>query len=282
MYLLKSIAVLSLCLGLEAVALAETFRCTLTEDKMSRGVTKQCRLTSTNNKSTFVVENKYGEILAYVSFGNMLRNHKTATVRWGEESAVKISMSRSTDFKALFFKNPRTVIQKLAKSKTFMIESDTYARGVSIDVFNISDGKDVADFVLPTEADAEEDAREAARNKALRDAFRGYLLGATGGTATSNQQGGGGDAGYAGLVRACVKPGVSFSTPVRSGSSNPTAEYRVYLKSNGEISSLTLRRSSGIAQFDAAVETGISQCSPFPKTPSGRYPTYIDIDYSMY
>ena len=119
----------------------------------------------------------------------------------------------------------------------------------------------------------------------MRDAFRSDVLGATGiagGTATRNQQGGGGDAGYAGLVRACVKPGVSFSTPVRSGSSNPTAEYRVYLKSNGTVESMTLRRSSNVDAFDRAVSNGIRRCSTFPTPSSGRFPSYIDVVYQMY
>ena len=135
-------------------------------------------------------------------------------------------------------------------------------------------------------AEAERKAKEAAaREKALRDAFRNDIMGATGiagGSATRNQQGGGADAGYAGQIRACIQPNVSFPTPVRSGNANPTAQFRVQLKSDGTVASTSLRRSSGNASFDRAVDNGIRRCSPFPKPPSGRYPSYIDVNYQMY
>jgi colicin import membrane protein len=106
--------------------------------------------------------------------------------------------------------------------------------------------------------------------------------GIAGGTATRNQQGGGADAGYAGKIRACIQPNVSFPTPVRSGNNNPTAQYRVQVNSAGLVTSTSLRRSSGIQAFDRAVENGIRRCSPFPKPPSGSYPSYIDVNYRMY
>ncbi|MCD8517305.1 MAG: cell envelope integrity protein TolA [Burkholderiaceae bacterium] len=135
------------------------------------------------------------------------------------------------------------------------------------------------------EAERKAKAEAAAREKALRDAFRNDIMGATGiagGTATRNQQGGGADAGYAGQIRACIQPNVSFPTPVRSGNDNPTAQFRVQLKSDGSVASTSLRRSSGNTAFDRAVDNGIRRCSPFPKPPSGRYPSYIDVNYQMY
>ncbi|UOD50816.1 cell envelope integrity protein TolA [Orrella daihaiensis] len=135
------------------------------------------------------------------------------------------------------------------------------------------------------EAERKAKAEAAAREKALRDAFRNDIMGATGiagGTASRNQQGGGADAGYAGQIRACIQPNVSFPTPVQSGNVNPTAQFRVQLKSDGTVSSTSLRRSSGNTAFDRAVDNGIRRCSPFPKPPSGRYPSYIDVNYRMY
>jgi colicin import membrane protein len=135
------------------------------------------------------------------------------------------------------------------------------------------------------EQKAKEAAQAAAREQALRDAFRSDVAGATGiagGTASRNQQGGGADAGYAGLIRACIQPNVSFPTPVRSGQANPTVQFRVQLKSDGTVASTSLRSSSNNAAFDRAVENGIRRCSPFPQPPSGRYPSYIDVNYRMY
>ncbi|SOE47546.1 TolA protein [Orrella dioscoreae] len=115
--------------------------------------------------------------------------------------------------------------------------------------------------------------------------MRGDALGAAGlpgGTADRNQAGGGRDDGYAGKVRACVQPGVAYPVPTRSGSSNPTAEYRVQLRNDGTVTGVNMTRSSGISGFDRAVENGIRRCSPFPKPSTGGYPSTIDVTYRMY
>ena len=129
-------------------------------------------------------------------------------------------------------------------------------------------------------------ARKAAADQALRDAFRNDALGVAGipgGTADRNQAGGGRDSGYAGKVRACIQPGVAFPAPQRSGSANPTAVYVVRLKSDGTVSGLTLKRSSGNPGFDRAVEAGIRKCTPFPKPSTGGYPADgIEVNYQMY
>ena len=106
--------------------------------------------------------------------------------------------------------------------------------------------------------------------------------GIPGGTADRNQAGGGKDSGYAGKIRACIQPGVSFPSPARSGSNNPIVQYRVQLKSDGTVSGVNLLKSSGNAGFDRAVDTGIRRCTPFPKPTSGGYPSYIDVNYQMY
>ncbi|MEI6114176.1 MAG: cell envelope integrity protein TolA, partial [Burkholderiales bacterium] len=129
-------------------------------------------------------------------------------------------------------------------------------------------------------------AKKAAADQALRDAFRNDALGVAGipvGTADRNQSGGGRDSGYAGKVRACIQPGVAFPTPQRAGSANPTAVYVVRLKSDGTVSGLTLKRSSGNPGFDRAVEAGITKCAPFPKPTTGGYPADgIEVNYQMY
>jgi colicin import membrane protein len=131
----------------------------------------------------------------------------------------------------------------------------------------------------------EEAAKKAAADKALRDAFRNDALdaaGIAGGTADRNQAGGGRDDGYGAKIRACVQPGVAYPPPPRSGSANPTAQYRVQLNAHGQVMGIALMRSSGIPGFDRAVETGIRRCDPFPKPTTGRYEPIIDVVYRMY
>jgi TonB family protein len=87
---------------------------------------------------------------------------------------------------------------------------------------------------------------------------------------------------YGSQVRACVQPRVVFRSPPRTSSFNPTATYRMQLTATGTITDLRLTRSSGDPQFDIAVYDGILGCRVFPRPPSGDYPSYIDINYSMY
>jgi len=122
--------------------------CHVSEDKMGRGEIRQCIVRSTNGLSTLVIENRYGSVEAYINLNTMLRNHKALVIRWDDEKAVTTAMSRSSDFHAMFFIGAQSAILKLAKSKTLMVESDTYRRGTSVDTFTISDGEALASFVL--------------------------------------------------------------------------------------------------------------------------------------
>jgi colicin import membrane protein len=113
------------------------------------------------------------------------------------------------------------------------------------------------------------------REEALRNAFRKDAQGAT--SVPVPQTG-----SYGERVRACVQPGVVFPVPPRKGSENPAVLLRVKLRPDGTVEDIKVTRSSGILNFDQAVATGIKRCKTFPKTPSGTYPGYIDINYNMY
>lgn len=147
--------------------------------------------------------------------------------------------------------------------------------------------KAAADKAAKAEAAKKAAAEKAAAAKrdALRKAMRGDALGAAGipgGTADRNQSGGGGnDNGYAAKVAACVRPHVAYPVPPRAGA-NPTVQYLANLDAQGHVTHVEVQRSSGIQGFDRAVATGIQNCSPFPKPPSGRYPSYVTGDYRMY
>ena len=159
----------------------------------------------------------------------------------------------------------------------------------AIEVFEIpreTSQKAAAEKAAREKAAKEKAAKEAeAKRQALRAAMRGDALEAAGipnGNADRNQRGGGGSDGYAAKVRACVQPGVVYNVPPRNGSANPTASFRTRLGANGQVQGVDLTRSSGNPRFDDAVQKGIVACSPFPKPPGGKYPSYIDVDYRMY
>jgi colicin import membrane protein len=115
--------------------------------------------------------------------------------------------------------------------------------------------------------------------------MRGDALSAAGlpgGTADRNQAGGGRDDGYGAKIKACVQPGVSFPPPPRGAGGNPAAQYSISLKPDGQIADVRLTKSSGNINFDRAVETGIRRCNPFPRPPSGNYPSSLTVNYNMY
>lgn len=87
---------------------------------------------------------------------------------------------------------------------------------------------------------------------------------------------------YASQVRECIKAGVNFAAPPRSSSSNPTVTLRLQLSRSGAVTEIEMREGSGNRQFDQAVVRGVQSCMPFPLPPSGRYPSYIDVNYRMY
>src|SRR5690606_31952838 len=145
--------------------------------------------------------------------------------------------------------------------------------------------KAAAEKAAAEKAAAEKAAAERKKREALRAAMRSDVSGVAGipgGTDDRNQAGGGSDNGYGAQVRACIRPRVVYSVPMRQGSANPTVQYRVDLNPNGTPRNVRVLRSSGIPLFDEAVKKGIERCSPFPAPPGGKYPAFIDGNYRMY
>jgi colicin import membrane protein len=77
-----------------------------------------------------------------------------------------------------------------------------------------------------------------------------------------------------------VKSNTSFtgSTDVPG---NPKATFRVEQLPTGEILSVRLTKSSGVPQFDEAVERGINKSSPLPPKNDGTVERTIVVNFSM-
>jgi colicin import membrane protein len=88
------------------------------------------------------------------------------------------------------------------------------------------------------------------------------------------------DAGYVAKLTALIKSNTSFtgSTDVPG---NPKAVFKVELLPTGEILSVRLTKSSGVPQFDDAVERGINKSSPLPKKKDGTVERTIVVNFSM-
>jgi colicin import membrane protein len=88
------------------------------------------------------------------------------------------------------------------------------------------------------------------------------------------------DSGYIASITSKIKGTTSYlgSTDVPG---NPKAEFKIEQLPTGEIISVKLMKSSGIAAFDDAVEKGIIKASPLPKKKDGTVERTLVIAFSM-
>jgi colicin import membrane protein len=130
---------------------------------------------------------------------------------------------------------------------------------------------------------ADEKAREAKQAQdQRREALRRSLALAEGegsdasGTAARSS---GPSAAYAGRIKARIKPNIVFTESV---SGNPMTEFEVRLSPDGRINSKRMLRSSGVAEWDAAVERAIVRTEVLPKDIDGRVPPIIVLSFKPY
>lgn len=120
-------------------------------------------------------------------------------------------------------------------------------------------------------AKAQEEGRrlEAQRQENLRRIAG--LAGATGGESASGtaQRSAGPSAGYAGRIRARIKPNIVFTDDVAG---NPTAEVEVRVAPDGTIVSRRLIKSSGLKAWDEAALKAIDKTEVLPRDVDGRVP----------
>jgi colicin import membrane protein len=130
-------------------------------------------------------------------------------------------------------------------------------------------------------AKAKAEAAEQAKLDKLRDAELKRITGAAGsGGEAAKSSAPKIDAGYIGKLTALIKSNTTFagSTDVPG---NPKAVFKVELLPTGEILSVRLSKSSGVPQFDDAVERGINKSSPLPKKKDGTVERTIVVNFSM-
>ncbi|QNA91015.1 cell envelope integrity protein TolA [Massilia sp. Dwa41.01b] len=107
------------------------------------------------------------------------------------------------------------------------------------------------------------------------------MMGAIGSTGSAEKSSGPkGDPSYQAAIAAKVKSNTNFtgSTDVPG---NPKAVFKVDQLPTGEILSVRLTKSSGIPQFDDAVERGINKSSPLPKRKDGTVERTVVVGFSM-
>lgn len=104
------------------------------------------------------------------------------------------------------------------------------------------------------------------------------LAGATGTTEAKGtvQKSSGPTPGYAGKLRARIKPNIVFTDDIAD---NPTAEIEVRTAPDGTIISRKLLKSSGVKIWDDAVLKAIDKTDALPKDTDGRVPPTLIISF---
>lgn len=134
-------------------------------------------------------------------------------------------------------------------------------------------------------AKAKEDAKKAAaeekRTEALRNENLKRMQGMAGASGDDNAQGSalksaGPSAGYAGRIRARIKPNITFTEDVAG---NPKAEVEVRTSPDGTIISRKLLSSSGNKAWDEAVLKAIDKTATLPRDEDGRVPPVLEISF---
>ena len=63
---------------------------------------------------------------------------------------------------------------------------------------------------------------------------------------------------------------------------NPVVTIRIEQLPNGEVTNVTISKSSGVPAFDEAVERSIRAASPLPRDEQGKVERVLNLDYNMY
>jgi colicin import membrane protein len=127
-------------------------------------------------------------------------------------------------------------------------------------------------------------AAEAKKLEELRQQNLKRMMGQAG-TAVGNgdanatgsaAQASGPSAGYAGRIRARIKPNIIFTDTI---SGNPIAEVEVRTSLDGTIISRKLTKPSGVKSWDDAVLNAIDKTEVLPRDVDGRVPTSLVISF---
>jgi colicin import membrane protein len=125
--------------------------------------------------------------------------------------------------------------------------------------------------------EAEEVAQAEKHREQALERMKG-LAGATGtpGSTGTAQQSAGPSAGYAGRLKARIKPNIVYPDDPQG---NPTASVEVRAAPDGTVLSRKLVKSSGLKEWDDAVLRAIDRTEVLPRDVDGRVPSPIVIDF---
>ena len=128
---------------------------------------------------------------------------------------------------------------------------------------------------------AEQSKQDDARQAAIREANLKKMMSQAGSSDAADATGtaartSGPSAGYAGRIKARIKPNIVLTAPVAG---NPSATVEVRVAPDGTIVGRKLLTSSGVAAWDETVLRAIDKTEVLPKDVDGRVPPTITIAF---
>ena len=142
----------------------------------------------------------------------------------------------------------------------------------------LEDKKQVQEKLAAAKQAADADAKKSEIQRQENIKRMAGLAGATGSaTATgAAQQSSGPSPGYAGRIRARIKPNIVFTADIAG---NPTAAVEVRVSPDGTIISRKLLKSSGNAAWDEAVLKAVDKTEVLPRDVDGQVPSSMEISF---
>ena len=142
----------------------------------------------------------------------------------------------------------------------------------------LDDKKKAQEKLAAAKQAADADAKKSEMQRQENIKRMAGLAGATGSaTATgAAQQSSGPSPGYAGRIRARIKPNIVFTADIAG---NPTATVEVRVSPDGTITSRKLIKSSGNAAWDEAVLKAVDKTEVLPRDIDGQVPASMEISF---
>ena len=128
------------------------------------------------------------------------------------------------------------------------------------------------------ELEAKEDAKRMEAQRQANLKRMAGLAGATGAASATGKdlQSSGPSSGYAGRIRARIKPNIVFTEDI---STNPVTEVDVRTSPDGTIISRKIIKSSGVTSWDEAVLRAIDKTETLPRDTNGQVPASLVISF---
>jgi colicin import membrane protein len=187
---------------------------------------------------------------------------------------------READKKAAKEKADKEKADKLEKDKKAKaLEKEKQKQQAADDAKQKALGDKLKELADKKSKAAAEKADAAAAKKAREDQMR-RIMGQAGAAGDASAKGtaqrdSGPSAGYAGRVRARIKPNVLFTDDIAG---NPKAEVEVTTAPDGTIISRRLAKSSGNPDWDKAALAAIDRTGTLPRDVDGRVPSPMIVE----